>query len=148
MAHLSVARVAEALAVSWHTANTAVLAEGHRVLIDDPTRFDDVRVIGVDEHVWRHTRRGDKYVTVIIDLLPKHEDRRVLRWGGLAGILGGVLLIVTFVIVGALVGIFAGPEAEVAAYPDVQVARTFENGLYLLAPVSYTHLTLPTKRIV
>ena len=27
-----------------------------------------MRVIGVDEHVWRHTRRGDKYVTVIIDL--------------------------------------------------------------------------------
>jgi hypothetical protein len=27
-----------------------------------------VKVIGVDEHVWRHTRRGDKYVTVIIDL--------------------------------------------------------------------------------
>jgi hypothetical protein len=25
-------------------------------------------VIGVDEHAWRHTRRGDKYVTVIIDL--------------------------------------------------------------------------------
>ena len=23
---------------------------------------------GVDEHVWRRTRRGDKYVTVIIDL--------------------------------------------------------------------------------
>jgi transposase len=29
---------------------------------------DGVAVIGVDEHVWRHTRRGDKYVTVIIDL--------------------------------------------------------------------------------
>jgi len=70
VAHLSVARVAEALAVSWHTANTAVLAEGHRVLIDDPHRFDGVRVLGVDEHVWRHTRRGDKYVTVIIDLTP------------------------------------------------------------------------------
>jgi hypothetical protein len=27
-----------------------------------------VKVIGVDAHVWRHTRRGDKYVTVIIDL--------------------------------------------------------------------------------
>jgi transposase len=27
-----------------------------------------VKVIGVDEHVWRHTRPGDKYVTVIIDL--------------------------------------------------------------------------------
>jgi transposase len=27
-------------------------------------------VIGVDEHVWRHTRRGEKYVTVVIDLTP------------------------------------------------------------------------------
>ncbi len=68
--HLTVARIAEALGVSWNTANTAVLAEGRRVLIDDPRRLDGVRVIGVDEHVWRHTRKGDKYVTVIIDLTP------------------------------------------------------------------------------
>ena len=66
--HLTVARVAEGLGVAWNTANDAVLAEGKRVLIDDPDRFDGVAVIGVDEHVWRHTRRGDKYVTVIIDL--------------------------------------------------------------------------------
>ena len=68
--HLTVARIAEGLGVSWNTANNAVLAEGKRVLIDDPDRFDGVAVIGVDEHVWRHTRRGDKYVTVIIDLTP------------------------------------------------------------------------------
>ena len=66
--HLTVARVAEALGVAWNTANDAVLAEGRRVLISDPARFDGVRVLGVDEHVWRHTRKGDKYVTVIIDL--------------------------------------------------------------------------------
>jgi transposase len=66
--HLTVARIAEPLAVSWSTAHDAVLAEGKRVLIEDPHRFDGVKVIGVDEHVWRHTRRGDKYVTVIIDL--------------------------------------------------------------------------------
>ena len=30
-------------------------------------------MIGVDEHVWRHTRRGDKYVTVIIDLTPVRD---------------------------------------------------------------------------
>jgi len=66
--HLTVARVAEGLGVAWNTANDAVLAEGKRVLIDDTTRFDGVQVVGVDEHVWRHTRRGDKYVTVIIDL--------------------------------------------------------------------------------
>ncbi|MBG6218965.1 transposase [Arthrobacter sp. CAN_A6] len=68
--HLTVARIAEGLGVTWNTANKAVLAEGRRVLIDDPDRFDGVKVIGVDEHVWRHTRRGDKYVTVIIDLTP------------------------------------------------------------------------------
>lgn len=71
--HLSVSRVAEALAVSWNTANNAVLAEGMRVLIADPDRFHGVAVIGVDEHVWRHTRRGDKYVTVIIDLTPARD---------------------------------------------------------------------------
>jgi transposase len=68
--HLTVARVAEGLGVSWNTANDAVLAEGRRVLIEDPERFDGVQVIGVDEHAWRHTRRGEKYVTVIIDLTP------------------------------------------------------------------------------
>ena len=51
---LSVARIAAGLAVAWNTANDAVLAEGTRVLIDDPHRFDDVTTIGVDEHVVRH----------------------------------------------------------------------------------------------
>ncbi|WP_404443594.1 ISL3 family transposase [Microbacterium marinum] len=68
--HLTVSRVAAGLGVAWHTANTAVLNEGRRLLIDDPDRFDGVTTIGVDEHVWRHTRHGDKYVTVIIDLTP------------------------------------------------------------------------------
>ena len=71
--HLTVARISQALAVSWNTANTAVLGEGQRLLINDPTRFDGVRVIGVDEHVWRHTPYGDKYVTVILDLTPIRE---------------------------------------------------------------------------
>ncbi|MDN6747780.1 MAG: ISL3-like element ISBli1 family transposase [Brevibacterium sp.] len=68
--HDTMSVIAKKLAVSWHTANSAVLTEGHRLLINDPNRFDGVSVIGVDEHVWRHTRRGDKYVTVIIDLTP------------------------------------------------------------------------------
>lgn len=72
--HLSVARVAEGLAVAWDTANDAVLAEGKRVLIDQEHRFEGVKVVGVDEHVWRHTRRGDRYITVIIDLTPARDD--------------------------------------------------------------------------
>jgi hypothetical protein len=54
--HLTVACVADGLGVSWNTANDAVPAEGRRVLIDDPGRLDGVAVVGVDEHVWRHTR--------------------------------------------------------------------------------------------
>ncbi len=71
--HLSMARVAEGLDVAWNTANDAVLDEGRRVLIADPHRLDGVAAVGVDEHVWRHTRRGDKYVTVIIDLTPVRD---------------------------------------------------------------------------
>jgi hypothetical protein len=55
--------------VSWSTARAAVLGGGRRVLIDDPPRFEGVATAGVDEHVWRHTRHGDKYVTVVIDLM-------------------------------------------------------------------------------
>ena len=73
--HLTVARVAGVLAVSWNTANTAILGEGQRILIDDPDRFEGVCVIGVDEHVWRHTPYGDKYVTVILDLTPIRDRR-------------------------------------------------------------------------
>lgn len=67
---LSIARVAGNLGVSWHTANDAVLGTGRRLLIDDPNRLNGVRVLGVDEHVWRHTRWGNRYVTVVIDLTP------------------------------------------------------------------------------
>jgi transposase len=56
--------VCQHLTVAW-------VAEGRRVLIEDPHRFEGARMIGVDEHCWHHTRRGDKYVTVmIIDLTP------------------------------------------------------------------------------
>ena len=68
--HLPVSRIAASLGVSWNTANQAVLDEGRRMLISEPHRFDGVEIIGVDEHVWRHTHTGDRYVTVIIDLTP------------------------------------------------------------------------------
>lgn len=75
--HLTVARVAEALGVAWGTANTAIIEEGPRMLIDQPDRpdrFDQVTVIGVDEHCWRHTRGSNKYVTVITDPTPVPAD--------------------------------------------------------------------------
>ncbi len=67
---MSIARIAANLAVAWNTAHDAILAAATALLFDDPARLDGVTTIGVDEHVWRHTRFGDKYVTVVIDLTP------------------------------------------------------------------------------
>jgi hypothetical protein len=61
---MPIARIAAGPWVSWHTVNDAVLAAGRQLLIAGPTRFDGGQVPGVDEHAWRHTRRGDKFVTV------------------------------------------------------------------------------------
>jgi hypothetical protein len=61
-----------------------------------------------------------------------HEDNSVFRWGGLAGIGGSVLFVGVF----AIVAIFAGPEpagptGPISRFPEIRVARTVENGLYL-----------------
>jgi hypothetical protein len=64
---------------------------------------------------------------------PSMGEQVVLRWGGLAGILGGVLFILVFVIVGLFVGADpAGPEGTITRFPDIRAGRTVENGLYLL----------------
>ena len=63
------------LGCSWDCANDAVLAKGLERLVDDEHRLDGVSVIGVDEHVWRHTPRGSRYVTVVVDLTPRSDGR-------------------------------------------------------------------------
>ena len=73
MDHVPVSGAAAVLGVSWNTCHQAVAELGERILISNPARLDGVRVVGVDEHVWRHTRKGDKYVTVIIDLTPVRD---------------------------------------------------------------------------
>ncbi|MBI2171855.1 MAG: DUF4386 family protein [Chloroflexi bacterium] len=64
------------------------------------------------------------------------QEKSVLRWGGLAGLLGGILHILAFVVV------LAGPvgleepvdlEEWVIRFPDIRAARIVENGLYLVA---------------
>lgn len=63
--------------------------------------------------------------------LKMSEERRVLRWGGLAGILGSIVMIVVF----AIAAVFVGPdvigEGLIERFPDIQAARTAENGLWL-----------------
>src|SRR5699024_10852815 len=48
----------------------------------DPARFEDVQVLGVDEHIWHHCdprRRGPKELTGMVDLTRRsHPTARLL----------------------------------------------------------------------
>ena len=79
-------------------------------------------------------RARDRYVSA--DDPRTSEERRVLRWGGLAGILGGLMFIIVFFIVGVFIGADpAEPAGAVARFPDIRAGRTVENGLYLVVLV-------------
>ncbi|MCY7342322.1 MAG: DUF4386 family protein [Pseudonocardia sp.] len=71
------------------------------------------------------------------------EDSGVARWGGLAGIGGSVLLVVVFAIVAVFVGPEpAGPAGPISRFPEIRVARTVENGLYLAVLALWVPLAL------
>jgi hypothetical protein len=62
------------------------------------------------------------------------QEKNVLRWGGLAGILGSIIFILVMVFVAAVIG--AGPtdlKEVVARFPDIHLLRVIENGVYLVA---------------
>jgi hypothetical protein len=69
------------------------------------------------------------------------EEKSVLRWGGLAGILGGIVFVLVFVVVIVFVGPDpADPEGEVMRFPDIRAARTVEDSLYLMVLILWvTH---------
>ena len=69
------------------------------------------------------------------------EERSVLRWGGLAGILGSITFILVFVVVIVFAGVEpTEPEGEIMRFPDIRVARMVENGLYLVVLILWvTH---------
>jgi len=61
------------------------------------------------------------------------QEKSVFRWGGLAGILGGIISI--FVMVFVAVAIGEGPadlKEVVARFPDIHMLRVIENGVYLV----------------
>lgn len=61
-------------------------------------------------------------------------DERLLNWGGLAGLLGGALMLFVFLFVGVVVGPDpSGLAGPVTRFPEIMAARTVENTLYLVA---------------
>lgn len=70
--NMSVKACARALGIGWDKANDLALQACRQLTYGDPGRLEHVRVLGVDEHKWKHVR-GDgsaAFVTVIVDLTP------------------------------------------------------------------------------
>jgi hypothetical protein len=65
--------------------------------------------------------------------LTEEQNASALRWGGRAGILGSILMLVAFVVVGAFVGMDTTAEQSLTRFPEIRVARTVENTVYFVA---------------
>ena len=64
------------------------------------------------------------------------QEKSVLRWGGLGGILGGILFILSMIVAQGLIPPAPSELTElIARFPSVHILRVAENGLYLLGLV-------------
>lgn len=71
------------------------------------------------------------------------QEKNVLRWGGMAGIIGGFVFIISMVVAFGFVPAEPPTLAElVARFPDVLLLRVAENLLYLLGLVAGIPLIL------
>jgi hypothetical protein len=71
------------------------------------------------------------------------QERSVLRWGGLGGMVGSIVFVIVFVIVAVFVG---SDTNEPMGFPGIRVARTFEDGLYLAVMILWVPLFLALYR--
>lgn len=77
------------------------------------------------------------------------QERSLLRWGGLAGMLGGALFILAIIVVAVgPVGMEdpADLTTWVTRFPDIKTARVVENVIYLLALILEVPLFLALYR--
>lgn len=74
---MSISATARALGVSWHLVNAIGSTAVETVVYCDTQHLEGIRVVGVDEHKWKHTHRTDQpsdVVTVLVDLTPIVDD--------------------------------------------------------------------------
>ena len=72
----TVSALARHLRVDWHTLWRAIKAEATR-RTSGPDRLSGVNTLGVDEHIWRPSRRNqsDRAVTAVVDLTRDADGR-------------------------------------------------------------------------
>src|SRR5947209_8097563 len=75
------------------------------------------------------------------------QEKRVLRWGGLAGILGGIVFILVPVVqFGFVPPAPSDPQAVVARFPSISVPLTVGNNINLVADIFILALFLALYR--
>ena len=68
------------------------------------------------------------------DLQKIEQEKSVLRWGGLAGILGGIMFILVLILVTVIIGDDPSDLTEwVIRFPSIKATRVVENIIYLTA---------------
>jgi transposase len=79
--HASVLGLARQLGTTWRTLWRSIEPLLQQ-MADDPTRFDNVTSLGVDEHIWHHVderKRGPKALTGMVDLSRDQAGRTRAR---------------------------------------------------------------------
>lgn len=79
---MSVAATAKALGVGWELVNQVAVDACRQLVYDNPSHLDGVRILGVDEHVRKHTRKPGQpsnLVTILVDLTPLADGRGPAR---------------------------------------------------------------------
>lgn len=79
---MSVSATAKALGIGWELVNQVALEACRQLVYDDSPHLDGVRILGVDEHVWKHTRKPGQpsnLVTTLVDLTPLVDGRGPAR---------------------------------------------------------------------
>ncbi|WIM71207.1 ISL3 family transposase [Corynebacterium suedekumii] len=79
---MSVSATAKALGIGWELVNQVALEACRKLVYDNPSHLDGVRILGVDEHVWKHTRKPGQpsgLVTILVDLTPLVDGRGPAR---------------------------------------------------------------------
>jgi len=74
------------------------------------------------------------------------KGKGILRWGGLAGIVAGISFILTIVILLALPAAPPNPAALVTRWPDVRLAVTLGDAIYLMADMLWIAFFLALYR--
>jgi magnesium-transporting ATPase (P-type) len=84
---------------------------------------------------------------MMVDLQKMEQEKGVLQWGGLAGILGAIIFIIVFVIVIVFVGSdITEMEGWIKKFPEIRAARTVENSLYLVTLILWVNHFLALYR--